>query len=497
MREYKLYIDGQFCDAEEGRTTESINPATEEPWARIARASRKDTQRAIGAARKAFDQGPWPRMSQVDRAKILNEIAAGLDARSAEIAAIETQDSGGTIRKTSGDMILGAAQLRYFAEMAEKLPLMSEIEVPQFPAQSKNYLRREPIGVCGQIIPWNFPLMMAVWKIGPALATGNTLVLKPASDTPCSALELAKIIDETGLPKGVVNIIAGAGSECGEELCTSPLVDKVALTGSTEIGRRVQQLAAGTIKKVTLELGGKSANIILDDADLEMAVDGSLFGCFFHQGQACESGTRLFVPERQHDDIVTRLVERTKTLTIGDPLDIGSAQGPLVSDRQRGTVLGYIKTGVEEGAKVAVGGKRPEHLAKGYYVEPTIFTGVRNDMKIAQEEIFGPVLCVIPYRSIDDAIRMANDSIYGLGGAVWSKDKDKALEVAKQMRTGTVWINDYHLLSVAAPFGGYKQSGIGREFGLEGILEYTEMKHVHVDQVDNRAAKFWYGALFQ
>src|SRR5437879_4665346 len=254
--------------------------------------------------------------------RVSNEGAgAGLEARSQEIAAVETHDSGGTIRKTSGDMMMGAAQLRYFAEMAPKLPLWEEIQVPQFPAQSKNYLQREPIGVCGQIIPWNFPLMMAVWKIGPALAAGNTLVLKPATDTPCSALELAKIIDQTDLPKGVFNVIHGSGAECGEELCTSPLVDKVALTGSTEDGRRVQQLASGTIKKVTLELGGKSANIILDDADLEMAVDGSLFGCFFHQGQAGESGTRLFVPDKLHDEIVGRLVERTTPLTVGHPMD--------------------------------------------------------------------------------------------------------------------------------------------------------------------------------
>jgi aldehyde dehydrogenase (NAD+) len=496
MQEYKLYIDGKFCDAEGGKTADSINPATEQPWAKIARASRADTQRAIKAARTAFDEGPWPRMSQADRAKILNQIATGLEAKSQEIAAVETQDSGGTIRKTAGDMMFGAAQLKYFAEMAEKLPLMEEIQVPQFPAQSKNYLQREPIGVCGQIIPWNFPLMMAVWKIGPALATGNTVVLKPATDTPCSALELAKIIDESDLPKGVVNVIHGSGAECGEEICTSPLVDKVAFTGSTEVGRRIQQLAASTIKKVTLELGGKSANIILDDADLDQAIDGSLFGCFFHQGQACESGTRLLVSEAKHDEIVARLVERTKTLTIGDPLDFNTAQGPLISARQRETVLGYIKSGIDEGAKVAVGGKRPEGLAKGYYVEPTILTNVKNSFKVAQEEIFGPVLVVIKYKNIDDAIKMANDSIYGLGGAVWSKDKEKATVVAKQMRTGTVWINDYHLLSVAAPFGGYKQSGIGREFGLEGILEYTEVKHIHVDQVDNRAAKFWYGALF-
>ena len=492
----KMFVDGEWVAASNGATYAVPNPATEEPVGAAPEATVEDMRRAIAAARRAFDDGPWPRMSQADRAKVLNQVADGLEARSQEIAAVETHDSGGTIRKTSGDMMMGAAQLRYFAEMAPKLPLWEEIQVPQFPAQSKNYLQREPIGVCGQIIPWNFPLMMAVWKIGPALSAGNTLVLKPASDTPCSALELAKIIDQTDLPKGVDNVVHGSGAECGEELCTSPLVDKVALTGSTEVGRRVQQLASGTIKKVTLELGGKSANIILDDADLEMAVDGSLFGCFFHQGQACESGTRLLVPEKLHDDIVARLVERTKVLTVGDPMDFASCQGPLISARQRETVLGYIKKGVDEGAKVAIGGKRPEHLSKGYYVEPTIFVDVKNNMTIAQEEIFGPVLCVLRYKTIDDAIRMANDSIYGLGGAVWSRDKEKATVVAKQMRTGTVWINEYHLLSVAAPFGGYKQSGIGREFGLEGILEYTEVKHVHVDQVDNRAGKFWYGALF-
>src|SRR5262245_35539230 len=366
MQEYQLYIDGEFCNSQSGKAIDSINPATEEPWARVARATREDTQRAIRAARKAFDEGPWPRMSQADRARIMNGIASGLESRAQELAVVETKDSGGTIRKTSGDMMLGTAQLRYFAEMAEKLPLLDEIQVPQFPAQSKNYVQREPFGVCGQIIPWNFPLMMAVWKLGPALATGNTVVLKPATDTPCSALELAKIIAESDLPKGVVNVIHGSGAECGEELCTSPLVDKVAFTGSTAVGRRIMQLASDTVKKVTLELGGKSANIILDDADLEMAVDGSLFGCFFHQGQACESGTRLLVSEAMHDKVVTQLVERTKLINCGDPLDMMSAQGPLISARQRETVEGYIESGGREGAHIAVGGKRPAGLAKGY-----------------------------------------------------------------------------------------------------------------------------------
>jgi aldehyde dehydrogenase (NAD+) len=496
MQEFKLYIDGESCDAASGRTTESINPATEEPFARVARADREDTRRAIDAARRAFDEGPWPRVSQAGRAKILNQIADGLEKRAQELATLEAHDAGGTIRKTSGDMVMSVGQLRYFAEMAEKLPLEEPIEVPQFPAQSANYVLREPFGVCGQIIPWNFPLMMAVWKIGPALATGNTVVLKPASDTPCTALELARIIGETDLPRGVVNVIHGSGAECGEELCINPKVDKVALTGSTAVGRRVMELAAGTVKKVTLELGGKSANIILDDADLDSAIDGSLFGCFFHQGQACESGTRLLVSESMHDKIVARLVERTKTLTIGDPMDFNTCQGPLVSAKQRNTVEGYVQSGLAEGAKAVIGARRPPHLSKGYYYEPTILVDVRNEMKVAQEEIFGPVLVVIRYKTIDEAIRIANDSMYGLGGAVWSRDEEKAMAVARQIRTGTVWINDYHLLSVAAPFGGYKQSGIGREFGLQGLLEYMETKHVHVDRVGNRAAKFWYGALF-
>src|SRR5262245_10847287 len=496
MQEYQLYIDGEFCNSQSGKAIDSINPATEEPWARVARATREDTQRAIRAARKAFDEGPWPRMSQADRARIMNGIASGLESRAQELAVVETKDSGGTIRKTSGDMMLGTAQLRYFAEMAEKLPRLDEIQVPQFPAQSKNYVQREPFGVCGQIIPWNFPLMMAVWKLGPALATGNTVALRPATDTPCSALELAKIIDESDLPKGVVNVVHGSGADCGEALCTSPLVDKVAFTGSTAVGRRIMQLASDTVKKVTLELGGKSANILLDDADLDMAIDGSLFGCFFHQGQACESGTRLLVSDAKHDEVVARLVERTKQINCGDPLDMMSAQGPLISAKQRETVEGYIKKGVEEGAKIAVGGGRPAGLPKGYYVEPTILTGVKDQMTVAQEEIFGPVLVVIRYKDIDDAIKIANDSIYGLGGAVWSRDDDKAMEVAKRVRTGTMWINEYHMLSVAAPFGGYKQSGIGREFGMEGLLEYMQIKHIHLDQVRNRAGKFWYGALF-
>lgn len=496
MKKYQLYIDGKFVDSQSGETYKSINPATEEPIAEVAKAGPEDAKLAIAAARKAFDEGPWPGMSPRERARIILQISKKIAAQSTDIASIESQDSGGTIRKTMGDLSLCGLQLQAFADMGTKFPYVEQLPLQEIPGLSQNFVLREPYGVCAQIIPWNFPLMMAIWKLGPALATGNTVVLKPASITPCSALELAKIIDETDLPKGVVNIITGAGSDCGEEMCTNPLVDKVALTGSTEVGRRIMQLASGTVKKVTLELGGKSPTIILDDADLDMATDGSLFGCMFHQGQACESGTRLFVSEALHDEFVERLVNRTKTLRIGDPSQFDTDVGPVVSEQQRQQIERYVDIGQKEGAKIAIGGGRPAHLTKGFYVEPTIFVDVKNEMKIAQEEIFGPVLCVIRYKSVDDAVRMANDTIYGLAGAVWSRDKRAALAVAKRIRTGTVWINDHHLLSPTAPFGGYKQSGIGREFGWHGLSEYLQIKHIHVDNVDNLSKKFWYMSLF-
>jgi aldehyde dehydrogenase (NAD+) len=496
MRSYQLYIDGEFVDSQSGETFTSINPATEEPVAEVAKAGREDARRAIAAARRAFDEGPWLGMSPRQRARILLRIGEGIAERATELASLETEDSGGTIRKTMGDLSLCGLQLQSFADLGATFPYVEHLPLQEFPGLSQNFVLREPYGVCGQIIPWNFPLMMAIWKIGPALATGNTIVLKPAPDTPCTAMELAKIIDETDLPKGVVNIIPGFGPDCGEELASNPQVDKVAFTGSTVVGRRIMQLASGTVKKVTLELGGKSPALVLDDADLDMATDGSLFGCMFHQGQACESGTRLFVSETLHDEFVERLVNRTKTIRVGDPSQFDSDLGPVVAERQRQRIEGYIESGQQEGAKIVIGGGRPAHLKKGFYVEPTIFVDVKNDMKISQEEIFGPVLCVLRYKDLDDAVRMANDTIYGLAGAVWSRDKGQALGVAKRLRAGTVWINEHHMLSPTAPFGGYKQSGVGREFGWHGLSEYLQTKHVHVDSVDDLGKKFWYQSLF-
>jgi len=494
---YQMFIDGQFVDSETGETRPTYNPATEEPVALVPVGTRNDARKAIEAARRSFDSGVWSRMPVKERAKKLMMVVEKLQERQTEIATIESMDSGATFRKASlMDLPIGTEHFKLLVELGERFTAYEPLPWIDMPYVSWNFVHREPIGVCAGIIPWNFPFMMAVWKVAPALIMGNSIVLKPASDTPLTALELSKIIAECDLPPGVFNIITGPGSVIGEELCTSPMVDKVALTGSTETGRQVMKLAADTIKKVTLELGGKSPTLILEDADLNVAVDGALFGTFFHVGQVCESGTRCFVPESLYDEFMERAKERVTHIKVGDPMDPETTMGPVISKSQHKTVLGYIETGKKEGARCTVGGKVPGHMSKGFYVEPTIFEDVRNDMAIAQEEIFGPVLSVIKYKGIGDAIAMANDSIYGLGGAVFSRDIPWAIEVAKQIRTGTVWINDYHLLNALAPFGGYKQSGVGRELGPQGLLEFTQVKHIHVDLNLDRSKKFWYDYLF-
>jgi acyl-CoA reductase-like NAD-dependent aldehyde dehydrogenase len=333
---------------------------------------------------------------------------------------------------------------------------------------------------------------MAVWKLAPALAMGNTVVLKPASNTPLTALRLAELIEETDLPKGVLSVITGPGGSVGEELASNPLVDKVSFTGSTVVGRRIMELASQTIKKCTLELGGKSPNIVFEDANLEAAVDGALWATFFHQGQACESGTRLILPESIHDEFVERLIERAKTIKLGDTLDYDTDMGPLVSAAQRDIVADYVRIGREEGAKCVLGGEaRTGPDGKGFFFEPTIFTDVENSMRIAQEEIFGPVLSVIKVSSDEEAISVANDTIYGLAAAVWTEDYDRALMTARRLKAGTIWINDHHLINCVAPFGGYKQSGNGREHGIYGLNEYTEIKHIHVDLTRDVDMKFF------
>ncbi len=497
MERYQLFIDGRFCDADTGETRPTINPGNEEPIALVPVATRNDTKRAIEAARRSFDEGTWAGMSPKDRAAKLMKVFEILKSKESEIAELESKDGGSTIRKTTMmDAPVGIEHFKQLVELGAALPLYEPLPWVDFPFVSWNFVNREPIGVCAGIIPWNFPFMMAVWKTAPALIMGNSIVLKPASDTPLTALELAKAIAEADLPPGVFNIITGSGSVVGPELCTNPMVDKVALTGSTETGKNVMRMAADTVKKVTLELGGKSPTIVLEDADLDLAVDGALFGTFFHAGQVCESGTRCFVPASIYDKFMAQMLERVGHIKIGDPQDFETTMGPVVSKAQLNTVNGYIDLGQTEGARMLCGGKRPAGMNKGFFIEPTIFDNVRNEMRIAQEEIFGPVLSVIRYNDVNEAIQMANDSIYGLGGAVFSRNVPGAIDIAKRIRTGTVWINDYHLLNALAPFGGYKQSGVGRELGPHGLLEYTQVKHIHVDLTADRKKRFWYDYLF-
>ena len=500
MADYQLYIDGELCDAAAGETFASYNPATGEKIADIAKASKEDAVRAIEAARKAFDEGPWPKMSGKERAAKLREIAAKIGENAAELAELESLDGGGTIRKSQLADVPGAqASFEWFARMAEERPDTVELEGSPFPI-SQNYVRYEPIGVTTGIVPWNFPLIMASWKIAPAIAAGNTSVLKPATYTSITALKMAEIIAECDLPPGVVNVIAGPGGTVGEELAANPLVDKTAFTGSTEVGRRIMQLASGTVKGCTLELGGKSANIVLDDADLDQAAAAVLWGTFMHNGQVCESGTRALVQRGVYDEFVSLLADRAGKIQLGDQLDMNTDLGPLVHRSQVETAERYVALGREEVGEPIVGGGSPAampgNLDPKAFFQPTIFADVPNSARIAQEEIFGPVLCVIPFDTDDEAVAIANDSIYGLGGGVQSGNLERAQAVAARMRTGTVWINDYHMISPERPFGGYKQSGVGRELGTQGYDIYRQVKHVYLNpETAGRDNHFHYAML--
>jgi aldehyde dehydrogenase (NAD+) len=492
---YQLFIDGASVDAADGRTFDTLDPSTGRPHATVARAGQADVDRAVAAARAAFEDGRWSGRRPEQRAAVLQAVAAKLKEQAGRLVELEVRDSGGTIRKTKSADVAGAMfTFRTYAEFATRLPTELPLPFTVAPGPSHNYLRREPVGVCAGIIPWNFPIQNAAWKLAPALAAGNSVVLKPAEQTPCTAVELARLCAEAGVPDGVVNVLPGFGPEAGEPLVTSPEVDKVAFTGSTEVGKRVASLAAGTVKKVLLELGGKSANILLDDADLELAADGAAYAIFFHQGQVCTAGSRLLVARPIHDEVVARLVDIAERITVGPAADPASDMGPLVSPEQLERVEHYVRAGQEDGAKLATGGRRVEVSGHegGFYYAPTIFTGVDPGSRIAREEIFGPVLAVIPFDDDDQAVALANDSPYGLAGAVWSRDSGRAVRVAERLRTGTVWVNDYHLLNPRYPFGGYKQSGVGRELGEAGYLEYTQTKHVHVDITQQRARHRWF-----
>ncbi|HZR81248.1 MAG TPA: aldehyde dehydrogenase family protein [Candidatus Binatia bacterium] len=473
----RMLIDGKWVESASGKTFDTMNPATGEVLARVAEGDAEDVDRAVRAARRAFDESPWPTSAPSERARVLFRVAELIEKNADELAQLETLDNGKSIAESRNVDVPGAAAtFRYFAGWADK---HYGETIPSDPAFF-NFTLREPIGVCGQIIPWNFPLLMASWKLAPGLACGNTLVLKPAEQTPLSALRLGELLLEAGVPAGVVNIVPGFGPTAGRAIVTHPMVDKVAFTGSTEVGKEIHRLTADGLKRVSLELGGKSPNIVFADADVEEAVKGALLGVFFNQGQVCCAGTRLFVEDKLHDEFADALASHASQMPQGHGLDPGTAVGPLVSEEQLKRVTGYLELGKKEGAKAITGGERnvASGLEKGYFVKPTVFTGVKNDMRIAQEEIFGPVVSVIPFRDESDAVLQGNDTLYGLAAGVWTRDVSKAHRVARAIRAGTVWVNCYNVFSEAAPFGGYKGSGYGREQGRYSLELYTQVKTV-------------------
>src|SRR5579871_6288090 len=472
----KLLINGKWVAPKSGKTFETINPATEEVLALVAEGDKADVDEAVKAARKALD-GKWGQIGPHERARFLFKIAELIDANRDELGELETLDNGkGVAFSKAFDVPAAAETFRYYGGWCTKL--YGETN-PSDPSMF-NFTLREPVGVCGQIIPWNFPLLMAAWKLAPALACGNTCVLKPAEQTPLTALRLGELLLEAGVPAGVVNIVPGFGPTAGGALVRHPMVDKIAFTGSTEVGKEIQRESAATLKRVSLELGGKSPNIVFADADLEAAVEGALLGVFFNQGQVCCAGTRLFVERTMHDEFAERLAKTAAGMKQGSGLDPETRIGPLVSQEQLERVTGYLELGKREGARVLTGGERntAKGLERGYFVKPTVFTGVRNDMRIAREEIFGPVVAVIPFKDEDDAVLQGNDTLYGLAAGVWTRDVSRAHRVARAIRAGTVWVNCYNVFDPASPFGGYKESGYGRELGRYALDLYTQVKSV-------------------
>ncbi|GLV61576.1 aldehyde dehydrogenase [Bacillus mycoides] len=469
----KLYVNGAFIESASGKTFKTPNPATGETLAIVAEAGREDIHKAVVAARMAFDEGPWSRMSTAERSRLMYKLADLMEEHKEELAQLETLDNGKPIRETlAADVPLAIEHMRYYAGWATKI-VGQTIPVS---GEYFNYTRHEAVGVVGQIIPWNFPLLMAMWKMGAALATGCTIVLKPAEQTPLSALYLAELIEEAGFPKGVINIVPGFGESAGQALVNHPLVDKIAFTGSTPVGKQIMRQASESLKRVTLELGGKSPNIILPDADLSRAIPGALSGVMFNQGQVCTAGSRLFIPKKMYDNVMADLVLYSKKLNQGVGLNPETTIGPLVSEEQQKRVMGYIEKGIAEGAEVLCGGNKP--FDQGYFVSPTVFADVNDEMTIAKEEIFGPVISALPFNDIDEVIERANKSQFGLAAGVWTENVKTAHYVASKVRAGTVWINCYNVFDAASPFGGFKQSGLGREMGSYALNNYTEVKSV-------------------
>ena len=472
----QLFIGGEFVDAADGSTFRVENPAEASTLAEVAEAGEADVDRAVKAARAAFESKEWQRLAARDRGLLLFRLADLIEAHIDELARIETLDNGKPFFESRQiDLPDVVRVFRYYAGWADKI----HGETIPVAGPVLNYTRREPLGVVGAIVPWNFPLLLAMWKVAPALACGNTVVLKPSAETPLSALKLAELVVEAGFPGGVFNVISGFGSKAGAALVRHPDVDKIAFTGSTEVGQEIMREAASTIKKVSLELGGKSPNIVFADADLEAAARGVNMGIFYGKGEVCAAGSRLFVESKVHDELMENVVARAKKMTPGDPFDKNTRLGAIVSERQMERVLAYVERGVSEGAKLLTGGARVDR--PGYFVEATVFDKVTSDMTIAQEEIFGPVLAALTFDDVEEAIALGNSTIYGLAAGVWTQDLKKAHKVAHGLRAGTVWVNTYNRYDAASPFGGYKQSGFGRDLGMHALEQYTQVKSIWID----------------
>ncbi len=471
----RLLIDGQWVDG--AKTFDTVNPATGEPLTQVTEASAADVDRAVAAARRAFDDnaGAWRKMSASERGRLIWKLADLIEQHIDELAELETLDNGKPIFESRNvDMPMVIDVLRYYAGWATKI----HGETVNTFDSAFTYTLREPVGVVGLIIPWNFPLLLASWKLGPALACGNTIVMKPAEQTPLTTLRLGELALEAGIPAGVLNIVTG-GPESGKAIVKHLGIDKIAFTGSTSVGKEIMRGAADTLKRVTLELGGKSPNIVFADADIDNAVKGAINGIFYGKGEVCNAGSRLFVESKVRDEFLEKLVGRAKKMVPGDPLDPKTRMGAIISQEQMQTVLGYIEAGKKEGAKLMAGGNRTSvDGGKGFFIEPTVFGDVTNEMKIAQEEIFGPVLATLKFDDVDEVVELANRNQYGLAAAVWTRDVKKAHQLSRQLRAGTVWINTYGLMDAALPFGGYKSSGFGRELGQAALEHYTEVKTV-------------------
>ncbi len=477
MSDKRMFINGEWVEAKSGNTRSILNPFNQETIATAAEGDREDSRAAIQAAREAFDNGEWAGTPAAIRGDLVQKIADFIRRDNEEMAELETLDTGKTMVESRADMDDIAGVFQYFAGLADKNG--GEVIASPLP-DSESRVVREPVGVCGQITPWNYPLLQAAWKIAPALAAGNTIVVKPSEITPLTTVKVFELMEEAGFPKGVANLVLGSGASVGAELSENVDVDLISFTGGIDTGKKIMQAASVNVKKIALELGGKNPNIIFADADFDTAVDQAMNAVFFHGGQVCSAGSRLIIEESIHDEFVEELVKRSKNIKLGNGFDESTQSGPLISNEHRAKVEKYVEIGQEEGAKLVLGGSRPQEkeLQNGSFYLPTIFTECKADMRIVQEEVFGPVLTIETFQTEEEAVTLANDTIYGLAGAVFTNDIAKAESVAAQLRMGTVWINDFHPYFAQAPWGGYKQSGFGRELGHIGFEEYTEVKHI-------------------